>query len=101
LAAGDEEAHAPALGPGVERAGRAHASRSTRARRAACSIACSRAKWRAPPDLGGPFDALIGADILEHLIDPRSTLPAYAALLEPGATVVVNLPNVGPSIKPA
>jgi SAM-dependent methyltransferase len=44
---------------------------------------------------GGRFDALIAADILEHLKDPWSALRRYAALLEPGATVVVSLPNVG------
>jgi 2-polyprenyl-3-methyl-5-hydroxy-6-metoxy-1,4-benzoquinol methylase len=43
----------------------------------------------------GRFDTLIAADILEHLVDPWSTLRRYAALLEPGATVVVSLPNVG------
>jgi 2-polyprenyl-3-methyl-5-hydroxy-6-metoxy-1,4-benzoquinol methylase len=47
------------------------------------------------PDLDGPFDALIAADILEHLSDPWTTLRAYAGLLTPGATVVVSLPNVG------
>jgi SAM-dependent methyltransferase len=46
-------------------------------------------------DPGGRFDVLIAADILEHLKDPWSTLRRYAALLEPGATVVVSLPNVG------
>jgi methionine biosynthesis protein MetW len=43
----------------------------------------------------GRFDVLIAADILEHLKDPWSTLRRYAALLEPGATVIVSLPNVG------
>ena len=46
------------------------------------------------PTLDGPFDALIAADILEHLADPWTTLRAYAELLEPGATVIVSLPNV-------
>jgi SAM-dependent methyltransferase len=47
-----------------------------------------------PPDLGGRFDVLIAADILEHLKDPWSALDAYAQLLEPGATAIVSLPNV-------
>ena len=47
-----------------------------------------------PPELDGPFDALIAADILEHLVDPWSVLRAYARLLAPGATAVVSLPNV-------
>ncbi|HWK25314.1 MAG TPA: class I SAM-dependent methyltransferase [Solirubrobacter sp.] len=42
----------------------------------------------------GRFDALIAADILEHLVDPWSALRRYAQLLEPGATAVVSLPNV-------
>jgi 2-polyprenyl-3-methyl-5-hydroxy-6-metoxy-1,4-benzoquinol methylase len=42
----------------------------------------------------GPFDTLIAADILEHLPDPWTTLTRYTRLLEPGATVVVSLPNV-------
>jgi len=46
----------------------------------------------AEPD--GRFDVLIAADILEHLKDPWSTLRRYAALLEPGATAIVSLPNV-------
>jgi SAM-dependent methyltransferase len=44
---------------------------------------------------GGRFDALIAADILEHLPDPWGALRRYAALLEPGGTAVVSLPNVG------
>src|ERR1700754_1395192 len=47
-----------------------------------------------PPDLG-TFDTLIAADILEHLIDPWTTLTAYTRHLEPNATVIVSLPNVG------
>ncbi|HET6549442.1 MAG TPA: class I SAM-dependent methyltransferase [Solirubrobacter sp.] len=47
-----------------------------------------------PPDLDGPFDALIAADILEHLPDPWTTLRAYARHLQPGATAVISLPNV-------
>ena len=46
----------------------------------------------AAPD--GRFDVLIAADILEHLKDPWSALKRYSGLLEPGATVIVSLPNV-------
>jgi SAM-dependent methyltransferase len=42
----------------------------------------------------GPFDALIAADILEHLVDPWTALQRYAQLLGPGATAVISLPNV-------
>jgi 2-polyprenyl-3-methyl-5-hydroxy-6-metoxy-1,4-benzoquinol methylase len=43
----------------------------------------------------GPFDALIAADVLEHLKDPWTALRRYAQLLEPHGTAVVSLPNVG------
>ena len=41
-----------------------------------------------------PFDALICADVLEHLRDPWATLSRAATMLSPGATVVVSVPNV-------
>lgn len=44
--------------------------------------------------LGGPFDCLIAADVLEHLRDPWSVLRGAAALLEPGGHAVLSLPNV-------
>jgi 2-polyprenyl-3-methyl-5-hydroxy-6-metoxy-1,4-benzoquinol methylase len=43
----------------------------------------------------GTFDAMIAADVLEHLKDPWTALRRYAELLEPGGTAVVSLPNVG------
>jgi methionine biosynthesis protein MetW len=42
----------------------------------------------------GTFDVVVAADVLEHLVDPWSALRAYAALVEPGGSVVVSLPNV-------
>jgi 2-polyprenyl-3-methyl-5-hydroxy-6-metoxy-1,4-benzoquinol methylase len=47
-----------------------------------------------PPRILGTYDALIAADVLEHLVDPWTALRHYTALLEPGATAVVSLPNV-------
>src|SRR4051794_11655735 len=47
-----------------------------------------------PPEGLGTFDALIAADILEHLVDPWTTLAAYTKHLTPGATAVISLPNV-------
>jgi SAM-dependent methyltransferase len=44
--------------------------------------------------LDGTYDALIAADILEHLQDPWTTLRRYAQYLTPGATAVISLPNV-------
>lgn len=54
----------------------------------------SAANIRARAEALGPFDCLIAADVLEHLVDPWSVLSSYAALLEPGGTAVVSLPNV-------
>ena len=45
-----------------------------------------------PEDLGR-FDCLVAADVLEHLVDPWTTLEAYARLLEPGCRAIVSLPN--------
>jgi 2-polyprenyl-3-methyl-5-hydroxy-6-metoxy-1,4-benzoquinol methylase len=46
-----------------------------------------------PVDLGR-FDCVIAADVLEHLVDPWTALCDAVALLEPGGTAVVSLPNV-------
>jgi 2-polyprenyl-3-methyl-5-hydroxy-6-metoxy-1,4-benzoquinol methylase len=47
-------------------------------------------------DLGGArFDAIIFADVLEHLAWPLPVLQAYLAFLKPGGSVMVSLPNVG------
>lgn len=46
----------------------------------------------APPE--APFDCLIAADVLEHLVDPWLALARAVDLLAPHATVVVSLPNV-------
>lgn len=42
----------------------------------------------------GRFDCVIAGDVLEHLRDPFTVLRDAAALLEPGGTAVVSLPNV-------
>ncbi len=41
-----------------------------------------------------PVDCLVCGDVLEHLVDPWRVLGDAAALLPPGGTVVVSLPNV-------
>jgi methionine biosynthesis protein MetW len=41
-----------------------------------------------------PFDCLIAADVLEHLVDPWTALQRATQLLDSGATIVVSLPNV-------
>lgn len=54
-------------------------------------------------DLNGPvalpwdlrFDAIIFADVLEHLLDPMATLRDFVnQYLKPGGIVVVSLPNI-------
>ena len=45
-----------------------------------------------PPDLGR-FDCLVAADVLEHLVDPWSTLEGHVRLLDPGCRAIVSLPN--------
>src|SRR5262245_51350898 len=46
------------------------------------------------PDLGGPFEAIVCADITEHLADPPATLRRLIPHLAPGGVVVVSIPNV-------
>jgi methionine biosynthesis protein MetW len=41
-----------------------------------------------------PFDCLIAADVLEHLVNPWEVLDRAVGLLQPGATVVISLPNI-------
>ena len=47
-----------------------------------------------PPPPEAPFDCLIAADVLEHLRDPWAALRGAAAMLSPGGTAIVSLPNV-------
>ena len=46
------------------------------------------------PFAPGSFDAVIFADLLEHLVDPWRVLREAAALLSPGGVVVASVPNV-------
>jgi SAM-dependent methyltransferase len=42
----------------------------------------------------GSFDALVFADVLEHLIDPWRVLRETVGLLAPGGRVIASIPNV-------
>jgi SAM-dependent methyltransferase len=42
----------------------------------------------------GSFDAVVFADLLEHLVDPWRVLREAAGLLTPGGVVVASVPNV-------
>jgi SAM-dependent methyltransferase len=46
----------------------------------------------APPE--APFDCLVAADVLEHLVDPWKALRRAVELVRPGGKVIVSLPNV-------
>jgi SAM-dependent methyltransferase len=46
------------------------------------------------PFPAGSFDAVIFADVLEHLIDPWRLLREASALLSPSGCVIVSVPNV-------
>ncbi len=45
-------------------------------------------------DLDPPYDALVAADVLEHLRDPWSVLRRLSAALAGGAQLVASIPNV-------
>jgi 2-polyprenyl-3-methyl-5-hydroxy-6-metoxy-1,4-benzoquinol methylase len=42
----------------------------------------------------GRYDAIICADVLEHLCDPRRTLQQLRSLLKPDGRMLISLPNV-------
>jgi len=46
------------------------------------------------PSLDGDFDAIVCADVLEHLRDPAGTLMALRRSLAAGGQVVISIPNV-------
>lgn len=45
-----------------------------------------------PPE--APFDCLIAADVLEHLVDPWDALRRAVELVRPGGKVIVSVPNI-------
>jgi len=46
------------------------------------------------PPLHGPFDAIVCADVLEHLRDPQAALAALRRALAADGEVVISIPNV-------
>lgn len=66
----------------------------------ACAVASSRLSHVLQADLvdaipQGTYDAIIFADVLEHLPWPVSVLKRYLQYLAPGGSVIISLPNVG------
>jgi 2-polyprenyl-3-methyl-5-hydroxy-6-metoxy-1,4-benzoquinol methylase len=67
---------------------------------AVCAPFCERTlqanledpQWAAPL-AGESFDAIICADVLEHLRDPRPLLNQLHGFLKPGGSVLMSLPN--------
>lgn len=43
---------------------------------------------------GGPFDRIVFADLLEHLVEPGPVLAGYRTLLAPAGRVLISVPNV-------
>jgi len=46
------------------------------------------------PELHGPFDTVIAADILEHLVNPWESLLRLRRVLAPDAQLLASIPNV-------
>lgn len=44
---------------------------------------------------GSTFDLIVAADVLEHLIDPWTTMKRLATHLSPSGRLLVSVPNVG------
>ncbi len=47
-----------------------------------------------PPAGIAPVDLMLFLDVLEHFADPCAVLASYIALLQPGGTVIVSVPNI-------
>jgi glycosyltransferase involved in cell wall biosynthesis len=48
-----------------------------------------------PPDLGGPFDIVLAADVLEHIRTPDRILSEVRDVMAPGGSLLVSVPNFG------
>ena len=46
------------------------------------------------PEVGGPFDAIVYGDVLEHLVDPGRVLATLGRSLRLDGVAVVSVPNV-------
>jgi 2-polyprenyl-3-methyl-5-hydroxy-6-metoxy-1,4-benzoquinol methylase len=57
-------------------------------------VICASAESVDLSDLDGKIDCLVYGDVLEHLVDPWSTLKTHAAMLRPGGRVFACIPNI-------
>jgi 2-polyprenyl-3-methyl-5-hydroxy-6-metoxy-1,4-benzoquinol methylase len=48
-----------------------------------------------PQGLDGPFDVIVAADVLEHVVDPARLLGGLHDLLAPGGRLYTSIPNFG------
>ncbi len=48
-----------------------------------------------PPEVSGPYDVVLAADVLEHLRDPGALLEQLRGVLAPGGSVIASVPNFG------
>jgi glycosyltransferase involved in cell wall biosynthesis len=46
-----------------------------------------------PPEIDGPYDVVVAADVLEHVRRPGEILEQLRPLVEPGGSVIVSVPN--------
>lgn len=51
--------------------------------------------WASAVSKYGKFQAVVAADVLEHLYDPLATLRAMSSLLEEDGDLIVSLPHIG------
>jgi SAM-dependent methyltransferase len=47
-----------------------------------------------PPEVGTGFDIVLGADVLEHLVNPGALLRQAREALAPGGTAIFCVPNI-------
>ena len=48
-----------------------------------------------PETVGGEYDVILAADVLEHVRNPEQVLADARAMLRPGGRVIVSIPNFG------
>jgi SAM-dependent methyltransferase len=62
-------------------------------REAVDEFVCAELSTGLPKSLEGPFDIVLAADVLEHVPTPERLLEDIGAVLAPGGSVVVSVPN--------